>query len=69
MKLASLIEVYRYLEDKGYTLIVLENENGMYQCDIYKDLQFVRKAKNEYKTWEEAQEKTSIDMFNWFVKC
>lgn len=68
MKLASLIEVNRYLEEKGYELTADKNKNGMYRCDIYKDGQFVREAKNEYLTWEEAQEQTAIDMFNWFIK-
>lgn len=63
----SLLDVNRYLDKKGYVLTADKNKNGMYQCDIYKDGQFVKTAKNEYKTWDEAQRETSKDMFNYFI--
>lgn len=68
MKLASLIDVYRYLNNKGYEITASLNEKNLYECYIYKDGQFVRKAKESYKTWFEAQEKTSIKMFNFFIE-
>lgn len=63
----SILDINRYLEDKGYDIHPVKQSDGMYKCDIYKDDQYVRAAKNSYKTWQEAMRQTSIDMFNYFI--
>lgn len=67
MKLASLLDVYRFLNEKGYELTADKNNNNLYQCDIYKEGQFIKTAKKSYLTWNEAQEKTSTDIFNFLI--
>ncbi len=63
-QLASNIEINRYLESKGYDIFPFKIDKGMFKISLWRHDEFVDFGRFEYTTWQEAQEKTSRDIYN-----
>ncbi|MGV6830337.1 MAG: hypothetical protein ACWA5P_02085 [bacterium] len=64
--LPPYIQIVRNIEERGYDIIPDQLSNKKFIAILWLNEKFVKRGKKQYKTWQEAQRQTYIDLFKFF---